>query len=147
MLKAQVVERLVVTAHTAVFRSNLRQLLHIVATQNPGLAQTGQSFFKVNLYIGVAERTAGVVNVNVRIGSNDFFFSDKSRTGYLLYFAHSHAQFRIYVSRQVYLFRTGKFNSWFHSLFNNVFYSLRKAVRGELASATKLSACNPKPAS
>lgn len=72
MFKAQVVERLVVTAHAAVFRGNLRQLLHIVAVQNPGFAQTGKPFLKVDFYIGVAERTAGIINVNVRIGSNDF---------------------------------------------------------------------------
>ena len=53
MFKAQVVERLVVTAHAAVFRGNLRQLLHIVAVQNPGFAQTGQPFLKVDfLYRG-----------------------------------------------------------------------------------------------
>ena len=111
MFKAQVVERLVVTAHAAVFRGNLRQLLHIVAVQNPGLAQTGQPFLKVDFYIGVAERTAGIINVNVRIGSNDFFFACKGCTGHLLYFAHTYAKFRIDCSRQIYFLRAGIFYS------------------------------------
>ena len=65
MFKAQVIERLVVTAHAAVFRGNLRQLLHIVAVQNPGFAQTGKPFLKVDFYIGVASRSSASASIEM----------------------------------------------------------------------------------
>ena len=116
VLEAQVIQRMVIAAHTPIFRRNLGQTLHVATSENPRFAQAGQPFLQVDIYIGVAVRAAGVIDVDLRVGRDDFLaFLVKGRAGYLLHTAHGHAQVRIDLPRQVNLLGAGVFDALVHN--------------------------------
>ena len=90
VLKAQVVERVVIAAHLAVFRGDGRQLFHVAAGSNPALAHARQSFLQVNLDVRVAERAAGVVHVHRVVGSHYLLSVDYGHRGGEVHFLHAY---------------------------------------------------------
>ena len=93
MFKTEVVEAPVIPPHASVFRTDLGQLFHVSSVQYPFFTQAREAFFQIDFYVGVTERTAGIVDVHMRIGSDHLLFSFESCAGHLLYFSHTYTDF------------------------------------------------------
>ena len=68
VFEAQTVERVVGQPLLAIFARHLRQLLSVVAVNYPRLSHARQTLLEVNLYVGVGEWTARVVDVDRSVG-------------------------------------------------------------------------------
>ena len=108
MLETQGIERMVVQPHLAVFAAHLRELLGVVALQNPGFAQAGQTFLEVHLDVRVGKRTAGVVNqhrgVLLHVGNTVLVLGDGGRKVHL---RHSYPEEGEYLARHIVFFALG----------------------------------------
>ena len=108
MLETQGIERMVVQPHLAVFAAHLRELLGVVALQNPGFAQAGQTFLEVHLDVRVGKRTAGVVNqhrgVLLHVGNAVLVLGDGGRKVHL---RHSYPEEGEYLARHIVFFALG----------------------------------------
>ena len=130
---------MVVAAHTSVFRCDFFQLFHVAAFGNPAFAHSGQSLLQVDSDIRVAERSAGVVNIYRRIRSNLLFSVNNFYGRSEVYFLHTYFYKRKHGSLHVGLFCVSVSYLVVFLIFHEVIcYSLRNAVRGEDADATKL---------
>ena len=101
MFEAQMVERLVVTAHLSVFRSNGRQLFHVTTSGNPAFTHTGKSFFQINGDGWVAERTAGVIDVDRCVRCHHFLTVYDGYGRSKVDFLHSYTDEREHLSLHV----------------------------------------------
>ena len=94
VFETQMIQRMVVAAHPSVFGGDFRKLFYVAALDYPFFTQTGQTFFQVYFNIRITERSAGIIDIHVGIGSNDFLAVLEGGAGNLFHFAHGNTDFR-----------------------------------------------------
>lgn len=90
MLKAERIERVVITPHASVFRRNLLQAFHSSTLQYPRFAQSRQAFAYISGNVRVAVRTGSIINIHRRIRTLRAFVTINGNRGSLLYDTHAH---------------------------------------------------------
>ena len=125
MLKTQMIQTLVISAHLTIFGSNRRQLLHISTTCNPAFTHMRQAFLQINLHVRVTERTTCIIYINRSIGGSYLFTVYRSHGRSKVHFLHAYLYKRKHCTLYICLFPMCV-RLIFFVIFHNCFYLVKE---------------------